>query len=134
MLFEVNFVTYQGIYRSIKTDKLNLPAIDGRRTLLSNHMPTMIPLEIGVVETSENNKSSYWAVTEGMVLFENNVATVLCDEIVNVSDINVDKVQARLQKAQEDLDTANRESDIQRARVALARATNLIESINRYLD
>ena len=129
MLFKVDFITYNGIYRSIQTDKLNLPAIDGRRTLLSNHMPTMIPIEIGVVETSRDGKPSYWAVSDGMVMFENNVATVLCDEI-----INVEEAQAAIAKAQKRLEGASRESDIMRARIMLARATNLIDLKNKYFN
>ena len=134
MLFKVDFITYNGIYRSIQTDKLCLPAIDGRRTLLSNHMPTMIPIDIGVIETSRDNKSSYWAVSDGMVMFENNVVTVLCDEIINVEEINIEEVQASIAKAQKKLEGASRESDIMRARIALARAANLIDLKNKYFN
>ncbi len=134
MLFKVDFITYNGIYRSIQTDKLNLPAIDGRRTLLSNHMPTIIPIEIGVIETSQDDKPSYWAVSDGMVMFENNVATVLCDEIINVAEINVEEAQAAIAKAQKRLEGASRESDIMRARIMLARATNLLDLKNRYFN
>ena len=134
MLFRVDFITYNGTYRSIETDKLSLPAIDGRRTLLSNHMPTMIPIDIGVIETSVDNKLSHWAVSDGMVLFEDNVATVLCDEIISVEEINIEEAQAAINKARKKLAGASRESDIMRARVALARATNLIDLKNKYLD
>ena len=54
MLFKLDLITYKGIYRTIETEKLNVPTSEGRRTILSNHMPIMMPLAMGVIETSKD--------------------------------------------------------------------------------
>ncbi|MBQ1533186.1 MAG: hypothetical protein IIZ64_00020, partial [Erysipelotrichaceae bacterium] len=72
MLFKVDLITYKGIYRTIETEKLNVPTSEGRRTILSNHMPIMMPLAMGVIETSKNGKLSHFAVNNGIMYFESN--------------------------------------------------------------
>ena len=59
MVFEVEFVTFRGVYRNIKTEKLNVPTEDGRRGILSNHMPIVLPLSdipMGVIRPIMPNK------------------------------------------------------------------------------
>ena len=61
MLFKADLITYYGVYASIETEKLNVPTSEGRRTILSNHSPIMLPLESGVMETAKDNKLSHYA-------------------------------------------------------------------------
>jgi len=132
MPFTTKFITYQGLYRTIQTEKLNLPTEEGRRTILPNHMPIMLPIKVGVIETLENNVLIHYAITEGMLMFENNEATILADSIFTIEDINIEKAEHSLKKAQEKLAASSKEADIMRAKIALARATNLIEVKNKY--
>ena len=134
MKFQVDFITYKGLYRSIETDKLNIPAVDGRRTILSNHMPIIVPVDIGMIETSLDGKTYYWAVSDGLVHFENNKATVLCDEILGTDDIYYERVQKAIDNAQRKLEESTSEDRIIRARIALARATNLMMTKNKAKD
>lgn len=123
MEFKVEFVTYRGIYRTISTDKLTVPSIDGRRTILSNHMPIMIPLEIGQIETLENNVLKHYVITDGMVYFENNEAKVICDTIFCAEEIDEKMTEKYKEIMQKKLADARNEDDIFKAKVALARAT-----------
>ena len=118
MEFTVKFVTYRGIYRNISTDKLTVPSIDGRRTILSNHMPVMIPLEVGQIETNESGKLKHYVITDGMMYFENNEATVVSDTIFCAEEIDeamVEKYRKMMEKR------FSNEDDILKAKVALAR-------------
>lgn len=131
MIFETNFVTYRGLYKTIQTEKLNIPAIDGRRTILSNHMPTMIPFEIGVIETKENNKICNYAVSEGIVYFENNKATVVCDLVEDLNDVDISYYEERLKAAKQKIAVARDDNDITRANIQLARATNVVNATKK---
>lgn len=132
MLFTCELVTYNGVYKTIETDKLNVPAIDGRRTVLSNHMPVMIPLEVGIIETSKNGVLSHYAVTDGMLMFENNYATILADEIIDVKEINVEKAKKNMEKEQNKQNESKDEAEILRAKIAIQRQLNLINAANKY--
>lgn len=131
MLFEADLVTYHGLYKTIQTEKLNIPAIDGRRTILSNHMPIMVPIELGVIETVNNGVLSHYAVSDGMVYFENNKATVVCDVIEDLADVDVDYYENRIKDANEKLSIARTDGDIKKASIQLARATNIINAAKK---
>lgn len=131
MLFDADLVTYRGLLKTIKTEKLNIPAIDGRRTILSNHMPIMVPIELGVIETANSGVLSHYAVSEGMVYFENNKATIVCDVIEDLDDVDIDYYENRIKDAKEKLSIARNDDDIKKASIQLARATNVINSAKR---
>ncbi|HPW52913.1 MAG TPA: ATP synthase F1 subunit epsilon [Erysipelotrichaceae bacterium] len=132
--FKVNFVTYKGLYETVVTTRLNVPTAEGRRGILANHMPIMLPLTIGVIETTVDNKDTYHSISNGMLLFENNVATILCDTIENVQKLDKRKVRASIKRAEERLSEAKRDTDIILARASLAKAMNRLEAINKYID
>ncbi|HPX32256.1 MAG TPA: ATP synthase F1 subunit epsilon [Erysipelotrichaceae bacterium] len=132
--FKVHFVTYKGLYETVETNRLNVPTAEGRRCILANHMPIMLPLKIGVIETTFDKIDSYHSISDGMLLFENNEATILCDAIENVQKLDKRKVRASIQKAEEKLSVAQRDTDIILARASLAKAMNRLEAINKYLD
>ncbi len=132
MIFEVNFVTYRGLYRTVKTEKLNVPTKDGRRCILSNHMPIVLPLTVGVVNTAVDRNEEYYAITDGMLMFENNQATVLADSIIDVRDIETDKAQHKLEEAQLKLERADNENDIMMAKMSITKALNKLNAKNKY--
>ena len=69
MLFKVDLITYRGVYRTVETEKLNIPTSEGRRTILSNHMPIMIPITVGVIETANKNELSHYAINSGVLYY-----------------------------------------------------------------
>lgn len=127
MQFSVDLITYRGLYKTIETDKLNLPTSDGRRTILSNHMPVIIPIELGVIETHNNEGLFHYASSEGMVYFENNKATIVCDTIVDINEADVDYYEERLESAKKELKQARNDEDIKRANIKILRAANILK-------
>lgn len=128
MLFDTDLVTYRGLVKTIQTDKLNVPTTDGRRTILSNHMPIMIPLDNGVVETNNEGVLSHFAISEGMLYFENNKATIVCDVIEDISTVDIKYYEDRIEDAKNKLSTARNDTDIKKATIQLTRATNVIKA------
>ena len=127
MQFSVDLITYRGLYKTIETDKLNLPTSDGRRTILSNHMPVIIPIELGVIETHNNEGLFHYASSEGMVYFENNKATVVCDTIIDINEADIDYYEERLENAKKELKQARNDEDIKRANIKILRAANILK-------
>ena len=132
MLFRADFITYKGIYRTIETEKLNIPTSEGRRTILSNHMPIMLPITVGVIETAQNGVLSHYAINRGVLYFENNVAEIVADSIVDVKEIDVDLASREKQKYEERIAASRDENEINRAKQRLEINLNLLQAAEKY--
>ena len=134
MLFTVEFITYQGVYKSIETDKLNIPTSEGRRTILSNHMPIMIPIQIGVIETSNNNKTSHYAISGGVLYFDSNVAEIVADDVVDLNEININEITQEKQITEEKYKKVRRANEKHRIQTKLDSLDNLINAYKKYVE
>ncbi len=133
MLFQTDLITYQGIYRSFQTEKLNLPTSEGRRTILANHMPIMMPIQIGVIETLEEGRLKHYAINGGVLYFKDNVAEIIADNVIDVEKIDVEKALKEKQKEEERLSRAKRENEKIRARNRISIAENLLKAAEKYI-
>lgn len=129
-MFTLTIRTYKGIYKKADCNSVNLPSPDGRRGILPNHMPIMMPVEIGILHTVEEGISKKYAISDGMFYFEDNQATLLVDTIEDVEQIDVARALRAKEKAEERMRIAQSESDIRRAQVALNKAINRISAID----
>ena len=93
-MFTVELVTYKGVYRTVTAQSINLPTPEGRRGILPNHMPIMLPLTIGVVSILEENGRKRYTCSEGVFYFENNKGTLLADSIEDVDAIDINRAKA----------------------------------------
>ncbi|MBQ3995000.1 MAG: F0F1 ATP synthase subunit epsilon [Erysipelotrichaceae bacterium] len=134
MKFKTDLITYEGIYRTIETEKLNLPTSEGRRTILANHMSLMMPLQVGVIETLENEGLKHYAINGGVLYFKDNIAEIVADSILDVAEIDIDAALKEKAKEEEKLANARRENERIRALNRLEVADNLIRAKERYLD
>ena len=132
MKFKTDLITYEGVYRSIETEKLNLPTSEGRRTILANHMPIMIPLQVGVIETDEEEGLKHYAINGGVMYFKDNVAEIVADNIVDVEEIDIEKARADKEKEEEKLAKAKREYERIRAKDKLEIEENLLKAAEKY--
>jgi F-type H+-transporting ATPase subunit epsilon len=132
MLFKVDFITYEGVYRTIETEKLNIPTSDGRRTILSNHMPLIIPMQIGVIETAKDGMLSHYAVSNAVLYFKDNVGEIIADSVVDVEDIDLELAYKERDRMSEYIKEARREYEKILFKYKLEVANNLISAAKRY--
>ena len=134
MKFKTDLITYDGVYRTFSTEKLNLPTSEGRRTILANHMPLMMPLQVGVIETNEGGQLKHYAINGGVLYFKDNVAEIVADSIVDVAEIDIEAAEKEKAKEEEKLSKARRENERIRARNKIDVAENLIRAKKKYLN
>ena len=132
MAFKVDLITYEGVYKSFESAKLNVPTSEGRRTILSNHMPIMMPLEIGVIETDEDGILRHYAINGGVLYFKDNVAELVADNVVDVAEIDIERAYRDKEKESERLKKARRENERIRAEHKIEVAENLIRAAEKY--
>ena len=133
MQFKTDLITYNGVYRSFMTSKLNIPTSEGRRTILANHMPIMIPLEIGVIETEEDGVLRHYAGNGGVLYFRDNVAEIVADTCMDVEEIDIEEQKAEREKEKERLAKARRENERIRAQYRLQVAESMIAAAEKYM-
>ena len=133
MLFKADLITYYGVYRTIETDKLNVPTPEGRRTILSNHMPIMLPLEIGVIETGNAGKLSHYAINGGVLYFRDNKAELVLNNVIDVEEIDVEKVKGEVERIGRELKSVSSESRRIRLGYELEVAQNRLKAAEKYL-
>ncbi len=134
MLFKADLITYHGVYRTIETEKLNVPTPEGRRTILSNHMPIMLPLEIGIMETSNAGKLSHYAINGGVLYFRDNRAELVLNNVVDVEEIDLDKVMKEIEKVNNKMKKARTENERLRIKYQLEVAENQLAAIRKYIS
>ncbi|TSO26114.1 F0F1 ATP synthase subunit epsilon [Lactobacillus sp. LL6] len=136
-LFTVNVVTPDGLIYSHRTSIIDMRAIDGQRSIMYGHVPILTPLAIGDVRVKRsremNNRVDHIAVNGGYMEFSNNTATIIADSAERARNIDVSRAQAAKERAEKHLKEAREKHDersLERAQVALRRATNRINVYN----
>lgn len=130
MMIHVRIVTPKGIYKEFDTPILNIPTVDGERGLLPNHMPLVTMLTIGVMSSEENGQRNYYAITNGLFYFNDNVAEIMTDTIENRDEIDLDRASSAKARAEKRLQSSDPNIDQKRAELALKRALNRIRVVD----
>lgn len=126
-MIKAKVVTPNGIYKQFDTPFINITSKDGERGILPNHVPVVFMLDIGKMETSENNEKKVYAISGGMFYFENKQANIIVNSIEAKEDIDVNRALASKERQLEKLEKKDPNMDLKRAQVALKRALNRIE-------
>ena len=123
-MINVEIITPNGPYKTLETPTLTIGTIDGERGLLEHHMPIVLMLEISKLVTIENDVKNYYAISGGMLYFENGKAKILVDSIEHKDEIDVDRAQKAKIRAENHLNSQDSQTDIKRAELALKRSMN----------
>jgi len=132
MLFKVDFITYKGTIKSFETDKINVPTSEGRRTILSNHMPIMMSLQMGVIETSKNGVSEHHVINSGILYFKDNYAKIVCNNILDVKDIDIDRALKAKETSKKLLEKMTNDIERSREQFKIKLHDNLINAYYKY--
>ena len=118
-------------------NSITVPGSKGSFQILVNHAPIVSSLEVGHIKVElADNSVQHYATGGGTIEVNNNKILLLADSIELVKDIDVDRALSSKERAEERLARRNTDKDIdvQRAELALARAMNRIklkEKINQ---
>ena len=126
-MFKVKFYTPNGLFKEVDADILNVVTNDGQRGILENHMSIVAPLIISKLEVRLNNKTDYYAISNGMLFFKDNVANVIVESIEDKDSINLQRAEAAKQRALDRINSNHPDVDVERARIALNKALNRID-------
>jgi F-type H+-transporting ATPase subunit epsilon len=91
-------VVYQG-----DADMVILPGTAGEMGILPRHAPVLTTLKFGVVKVRRAGRDQVFAVSGGVAEVQPDLVTVLADAAENVEEIDVQRAEFAMKRAQEAL-------------------------------
>lgn len=111
--------------REVLSDEVDLvvaPGSEGELGILPNHSPLMTTLREGELTIRKAGEDSYLAVTGGFLEVMDNVVTVLADACERSDEINEERAQEAVRRAQQRIDAHTSDMDLERAMASMRRA------------
>ena len=101
--FKVEIVNPEASFLS-KEDvtEVIIPAFEGEMGILKDHISIISFLKPGIITIQANSGDERYYVEDGIVEFKNNNLSVLTSSILNLKDIEKDKLQDLLKIAEEE--------------------------------
>jgi F-type H+-transporting ATPase subunit epsilon len=105
---------------------LNVMTLAGQIGILAAHQPLLAIVKTGPLHIIENNKTTYYATSGGVLTVKKEQTILLLDAIERVDTIDVDRAKEALKRAEERLQHRHDKVDAIRAKAAIERALNRI--------
>jgi F-type H+-transporting ATPase subunit epsilon len=113
---------YEGDVTSIRA-----PGVEGNFEILGEHIPFLTALDIGEIRIQESETPQLMAVSDGVFEVLRTGVTTLVETAEWASEIDVERAENALDRAQAQLEANAPDLNRPRAEAALARAKNRLE-------
>ncbi len=114
-----------------EVDMVIAPGVDGQLGILPRHAPLMTMLRPGELTIRKGGADSYFAVSGGFLEVLANRVTILADACENSEEINEERAQEAMRRAQERIASRPTDMQMQRALASLRRAQARLETVRR---
>ena len=112
-------------------DELQVPAADGYMGVLPGHAPLLTALGSGALTFRKGSDAQYLAIEDGVMEVLPDRVRVLVGSATWASEVDVEAAKVALQRATEILEERSTESDLDRARKDVAQARAQLEAWER---
>ena len=120
LLLEV--VTPEKLLLSQEVDEVTCPGTEGEFGVLPGHCHFLSTLKIGELRYRVSGMTHYMAVIWGFAEVTPKGVTILAEIGEKAEEIDVERAQAAVEKAQRRLETGGLPSDVEEARISLEKA------------
>lgn len=122
MPIQCDIVTQERIVFSGQVDAVNLPGSEGRMGILPNHSPLLTTLDYGEIVVRTAGVEEYFAIGGGFLEVQPDKVTVLADSAERADEIDLERAEAAMARAEEVMRTGVKEDP---DRIAAVRASLL---------
>ncbi|MCH8825421.1 MAG: F0F1 ATP synthase subunit epsilon [Chloroflexi bacterium] len=119
---KLEIVTAERLVYSEDVDMLVAPGIDGELGILPRHAPLLTVLKPGEIRVTRDGDVSYLAVSGGFLEVMSNTVTILADTAEQAEEINAERAEAALARAQERIESSASDMDLQMAMASMRRS------------
>ncbi len=127
----LEIVTAERLLYSEDVDMLVAPGVDGQLGILPNHAPLLTTLQPGEIRVDKDGDESYMAVSGGFLEVIANKVTILADTAERAEEIDVERAEEAVRRAQERIENRTSDMDLQRAVLSLRRSQARLLAANR---
>lgn len=120
MLLEI--VTAERLVSSEEVSVVVAPGVDGELAVLPRHAPLLTALKPGEVRVVKDGEDSYIAVSGGFIEVIGNKVTILADTAEREDEIDLERTEAALKRAEESIASSDSDADLERAMAAMRRS------------
>ncbi len=129
MLLEI--ITAERQVYGEEVDMVIAPGLDGQLGILPQHAPLMTMLQPGEITIRKDGSDNYLAVTGGFLEVLGNRVSVLADACERSDEIDEERAQAAIQRAQERIAGEQTQMELERAMASLRRAQMRLDLARR---
>jgi F-type H+-transporting ATPase subunit epsilon len=116
-----------------KVKSVTIPGTKGNFQVLYNHAPLISTFEIGIIKLDLfDNSSRIFTTSGGSAEVLNNKVLILSDTVEPIESIDIERAKRAKERAEVRLTKKEGIVDVDRARIALARALNRIKMSEKY--
>lgn len=134
--FHVEIVTPRNLAYAGEASMVALPGAVGPFQVLVDHAPILAQLTVGQIRILDpEKKEKSFATSGGFMEMNHNRMTVIAESIEPVTEIDVARAEAAMQRAQERIEIGRQDRsaniDMARAQASLARSINRLKVVGR---
>ena len=127
--FQLDIITPTGIQSYNDVSYIRIPGLDGLLGVQAKHASAIIALTIGEIKITHKNKSIYFATSGGFIDIRTEGIQLLLETIESTKDIDKKRAEQAINRAETHL--KNKNDDLHRANLALQRAKNRLNILNK---
>ncbi len=127
MNFPVLIITPKRKVFDGNVELLSVMTTAGQLGILAQHTPLLTILKTGPMHMLVDKKTTFFAVSGGVLSVQKNQTILLVDAIERADEIDVMRAKEAMKRAEERLKEKTEKIDEARAKAALARALNRIQ-------
>ncbi|WP_129599359.1 ATP synthase F1 subunit epsilon [Anaerophilus nitritogenes] len=120
--FELEIVTPDKQFFKGLVEQIVVRTTQGDMGVLKNHIPTVSPLQIGVLRIKQNGQYKEATCAGGLIQVKKDKTIILTDAAEWPEEIDEKRAQESFKKAKERLENSSEEIDKKRAEKSLKRA------------
>ena len=126
--FHLDIVTPEKVITEGQVTYLRAPSHNGLFGVMSGHTESIISISVGEIKVVSNGKVKYFSTSGGFADIKKEGIVLLLETIELSTDIDTDRANKSMEKAQSNLKSSDSIDDV---RDALARARNRLKVSNK---
>ena len=118
----LDIITAEKLVYSDEVSSVVAPGSAGQLGILPNHAPLLTSLKPGELKVLKEGEESNIAESGGFLEVLQNVVTILADTAERAEDIDFERAEAAMKRAQDKVESSDSDMDLEKAIQALKRS------------
>jgi len=133
MSFKFQIITPEKIVHAGMADAVSVPTFEGEITILSNHMPLISAVKVGVLRVKHGKEESFMAVDGGILKMDKNGLMILANSAERADEMIEEQIQRARDEAKKAMEGKRVDTvEFIQAFAALERETAKLKAFKKY--